>query len=46
MLEDCLPFGVVDAGVVDFEVVEAVLVSSSSSSNQTPLDPYEFRIWI
>ena len=46
MLEDCLPFGVVDAGVVDSEVVEAVVVSSSSSSNQTPLDPYEFRFGI
>ena len=39
MFEDCLPFDVVDAGVVDSEVVEAVVVSSSSSSNQTPLDP-------
>ena len=43
MLEDCLPFGVVDAGVVDSEVLEAVVVSSSNSSNQTPLDPYKLR---
>ena len=46
MLEDCLLFGVVDAGVVDSEVLEAVVVSSSSSSNQTPLDPYEFKFEI
>ena len=29
--------------MVDSEVLEAVVVSSSSSSNQTPLDPYKFR---